>query len=240
MNMLLSLDTIPRLHNILVLFFTWILLAGFVIIPGCFTSAARKQDGSTVELPVGSGSGVEGEKLALTPANTAAMVLGFVCILTGLFGSAWLALRWRRNYVWLLNKLYMPLVLNAVAGVIATLTGVYTQQAGEWCPQAIVTAIVEGVVLVGGGVLLFVYNHWLLQRLKGDHEEVVGGGGGREKKKRRMWGRKGDRGDREDREEREEREEKPKREKEKKKRRGIGARFKEVRTRRPVAAGSFV
>jgi cytochrome b subunit of formate dehydrogenase len=232
MNMLLSLDTIPRMHNILVLLFVWILLAGFVIIPGAFTSTARKQEGSTVELPVGSGSGVEGEKLALTPANTAAMVLGFVCILTGLFGSAWLALRWRRNYVWLLNKLYMPLVLNAVAGVIATLTGVYTQQAGEWSPQAIVTAIVEGVVLVGSGVLFFVYNHWLLQRLKGDHEEVVTGGGGREKKKKkhRGWGRK------REKEEREEREETPKKEKKK----GFGVRFKHARTKRPVAAGSFV
>jgi hypothetical protein len=31
MTMLLGLDTIPRLHNILVSFFTWILLAGFVV-----------------------------------------------------------------------------------------------------------------------------------------------------------------------------------------------------------------
>jgi hypothetical protein len=38
MDMLLALDTIPRLHNILASFFTWILLAGFVIFPGTFTS----------------------------------------------------------------------------------------------------------------------------------------------------------------------------------------------------------
>jgi hypothetical protein len=31
MTMLLDLDTIPRLHNIYASFFTWILLAGFVI-----------------------------------------------------------------------------------------------------------------------------------------------------------------------------------------------------------------
>jgi len=31
MDMLLAMDTIPRLHNILASFFTWILLAGFVI-----------------------------------------------------------------------------------------------------------------------------------------------------------------------------------------------------------------
>lgn len=38
MNMLLALDGIPRLHNILAAFFTWILLAGFVLLPGTFTS----------------------------------------------------------------------------------------------------------------------------------------------------------------------------------------------------------
>jgi hypothetical protein len=38
MNMLLALDGIPRLHNMLAAFFTWILLAGFVLLPGTFTS----------------------------------------------------------------------------------------------------------------------------------------------------------------------------------------------------------
>lgn len=38
MNMLLALDTIPRLDNMLSSFFTWILLAGFVLFPGTFTS----------------------------------------------------------------------------------------------------------------------------------------------------------------------------------------------------------
>ena len=38
MNMLLKLDKIPTLHNILVDAFTWLLLAGFVVILGTFTS----------------------------------------------------------------------------------------------------------------------------------------------------------------------------------------------------------
>jgi hypothetical protein len=37
-NMLLALDSIPRLHNMLAGFFTWVLLAGFVLFPGTFTS----------------------------------------------------------------------------------------------------------------------------------------------------------------------------------------------------------
>ena len=37
-NMLLALDDIPKLHNMLAKFFNWILLAGFILFPGTFTS----------------------------------------------------------------------------------------------------------------------------------------------------------------------------------------------------------
>jgi len=43
-NMLLALDDIPALHNIAAQFFTWILLAGFILFPGTFTSL---QNGNT-------------------------------------------------------------------------------------------------------------------------------------------------------------------------------------------------
>jgi hypothetical protein len=221
MTMLLSLDRIPRLHNILVAVFVWVLLAGFVVIPGSFTSAKRKQEGETVQIPIGGGSGGDGSgggaKLALTPANTAAMVVGFVCIVAGTFGSAWLALRWRRNYIWLLNKLYMPLILNALAGLLAAVTNVYTQQAGEWSTQAIVTAVTEASILVVNVLLFFVYNWWLLQRVRSDHEEAVSGG--REKKEKKR---------------------KSKKEKRKKWRGGFLARFRRARTKPPIAAGSVV
>jgi hypothetical protein len=225
MNMLLSLDKIPRLHNILVLFFTWILLAGFVVIPGSFTSSKRKQEGESVQIPIGGAN----SKLALTPANTAAMVIGFICIVTGMFGAAWLALRWRRNYVWLLNKLYMPLVLNALAGIIATVTSVYTQQAGEWSPQALTTVIVEASIFGLNLILFFVYNFWLLQRVRSDHEEKMEGGKDKKKKKK-------DKKDKKDK--------KKKKEKKEKKSGGLWARMK-ARMRRgrkkpSYAAGSVV
>ena len=37
-NMLLALDDIPKLHNMYAAFFNWILLAGFILFPGTFTS----------------------------------------------------------------------------------------------------------------------------------------------------------------------------------------------------------
>ena len=42
-NMLLALDKIPIIHNILAAFFVWILLAGFILFPGTFTSLSKQQ-----------------------------------------------------------------------------------------------------------------------------------------------------------------------------------------------------
>lgn len=47
MNMLLALDGIPRFHNILIAFFTWLLLAGFVLFPGTFSSFRQAETDST-------------------------------------------------------------------------------------------------------------------------------------------------------------------------------------------------
>ncbi|AEO55965.1 hypothetical protein MYCTH_2032045, partial [Thermothelomyces thermophilus ATCC 42464] len=160
---------VPRSHIVLAVFFVWILLVAFVVLPGSFTSDKRKQDGETVEIPLG-GADADRKKLSLTPANTAALVIGSVCVLTGAFGSAWLGLRWRRNHVFLLNRLYMPLVLNALAGMLATITSVYTQQAGEWGPQAVVTIVVEAVVLGLSLIFFFLHNYWLMQRVASDEE----------------------------------------------------------------------
>ncbi|KAH6631046.1 hypothetical protein B0J18DRAFT_476303 [Chaetomium sp. MPI-SDFR-AT-0129] len=245
MNMLLSLDRIPRLHNILVSFFVWILLAGFIILPGSFTSSKRKEDNATVQIPIGGTSGTStgtngnkattgtGGKLSLTPANTAALVIGFLCLLAGTFGSAWLGLRWRRNYVWLLNKLYMPLTLTCIAGLIATITAVYTQQAGEWGPQAVTTAVVEAVELAISLMLFFVYNYWLLKRVRGEHVDSYDDADLKGMSKKEM------------------RAEKKRRRKEKKAARkaakgkgrwgsGFFAKFRGVRRKKPYAAGSIV
>jgi hypothetical protein len=48
-NMLLALDDIPMLHNILAKFFNWILLAGFILFPGTFTSLKNLGGSGQVE-----------------------------------------------------------------------------------------------------------------------------------------------------------------------------------------------
>ncbi|KAK3988666.1 hypothetical protein QBC44DRAFT_243216 [Cladorrhinum sp. PSN332] len=168
--MLKSVEKIPRLHNILVLFFAWILLAGFVIMPGSFTSVKRAVDEAS-GIPINLGAN---RKLILSKANTATMVVGFVLTVAGTFGTAWLALRWRRNYVWLLNRIYMPLVLNSSIGFVSTIIGVYAMQFGEWSTQAIIAALIEVSVFVVGGLLFLVYNYWLLMKVSEDQRDAAG------------------------------------------------------------------
>ena len=58
-DMLLELDAIPRLHNILASFFTWILLAGYLVFPATFNSL-QKDHGLGQEF----NSGLKGEILS--------------------------------------------------------------------------------------------------------------------------------------------------------------------------------
>jgi hypothetical protein len=44
-NMLLALDDIPRMDTLLAKFFTWVLLAGFVLFPGTFSSLQNRTTG---------------------------------------------------------------------------------------------------------------------------------------------------------------------------------------------------
>lgn len=101
MGMLLHLDNIPRLHNILAAIFTWILLAGFLVIPGTFTSfknSAAFKDGDS--------NAVEGAILHSIANIGLVWVSGAFCVI-GAVGCCWLWFLWRQNYVWLINKIFL-------------------------------------------------------------------------------------------------------------------------------------
>jgi hypothetical protein len=101
MGMLLHLDNIPRLHNILAAVFTWILLAGFLVIPGTFTSfknSAAFKDGNS--------NAVEGTILHSIANIGLVWVSGAFCVI-GAVGCCWLWFLWRENYVWLINKIFL-------------------------------------------------------------------------------------------------------------------------------------
>jgi len=163
MEMLLALDEIPRVHNILANFFTWILLAGFVIFPGTFTSLQSFENDSSIPGDATLSTIINSIK------NLPLLVIAGVCCGIGAAGMLWLWWRWRQNYVWLLNKIFLPGVLNSLAGLINTLINVYTQQSGRWNITAEVTAIVTGTIMVITAILFLIYNMWVLQRVKRSH-----------------------------------------------------------------------
>ncbi|KAJ4420049.1 hypothetical protein N0V82_004621 [Gnomoniopsis sp. IMI 355080] len=162
MDMLLQLDLVPRMHNILSSFFGWLVLAGFVVFPGTFTSIEKLTTTSA------TANAILGRLQNLPLLIVAAVACGL-----GALGLLWLTVRWRRNYIWLLNRIFLPSTTNAVAGLISTLVSVYTQNNGEWSLMAKVTCAVEaGDLIICGS--LFVISTLMLTWVKRKHRKEIG------------------------------------------------------------------
>jgi len=160
MEMLLSLHRIPRLHNILATLFNWTLLVGLVLFTASFTSP---DTGDPRDAP-----------LRLLPLLSAAVVATG----TGTAGLACLAVRWRHNYVWLINRVYLPGALNGVAGLILTVTLVCSQHRGRWNTPTRAVVAVEAAFSLVCAVLFVLYNNLLLARVKSRHEGRGSSGAG--------------------------------------------------------------
>lgn len=100
--MLLGLDSIPRSHNLLASFSTWILLAGFIVVPGTFVSV---EDSKTLQKGA-KDSKVEHAVLDTVKHASLMWVAGLCCVVGGV-GMVGLWWRWRGNYVWVINKIFL-------------------------------------------------------------------------------------------------------------------------------------
>lgn len=100
MEMLLDLDSVPKWHNITVSICAWLLLAGFVIFPGTFTSIQNinpEAEGYT-----------DVERWIVTHVrNLPLLVVAGVCCGIGALGMVAFWVRWRANYVWVGNRVFM-------------------------------------------------------------------------------------------------------------------------------------
>ncbi|KAI1878564.1 hypothetical protein JX265_002741 [Neoarthrinium moseri] len=160
-EMQLSLDAIPRMHNIYASFFTWITLVGYVVFPGTYTSMEDvSPDNDDGQSDAAANTTLDHVK------NVPLLIVAALCCGVGVAGMAWLAIRWRRNYVWLLNRLFLPSVMNGLAGLISTLVMVYAAQNGAWSVTAKASAIVEGCCMAVFGILFVVYNNVMLKKVK--------------------------------------------------------------------------
>ncbi|KAL4063449.1 hypothetical protein J3A83DRAFT_4106357 [Scleroderma citrinum] len=161
-RMLLALDDIPQLQNLLASFFTWILLAGFILFPGTFASWKDQPAGST-----------QSEILAIIN-NVPLLVIAWMCTGVGGCGMIWLWWRWQSNYIWLVNRIFVPGLLNSFMGVISTLTNVYGSESGAFSSSAKSTIIVTGTLTVVCGLLVLGYHFGLIRNLRLEHERMVG------------------------------------------------------------------
>lgn len=167
MNMLLDLDAVPKVHNMLASFFTWILLAGFIIFPGTFTSI----QGLDLDDPSRS----DAEKWVLRRVkNVPLLVIAGVCCVIGASGMCWLWYRWQKNFIWLVNRIFLPGALHGLAGEISTIVNVFSQQGGKFSTTALVTAIVTGACAVICGLMVLWYSLWKLERVKRAHHRTLG------------------------------------------------------------------
>ncbi|KAJ7846922.1 hypothetical protein B0H13DRAFT_2406740 [Mycena leptocephala] len=156
-NMLLAIDSIPPLYNILASFFTWILLAGFVLFPGTFTSLQEDS-----RLPALGISAVNVVK------NVSLYVIAWVCTGIGAAGMLWLWYRWRANYIWL------PGFLNSLAGVLSTLSSVLGTQQATFSISSKSTIITTSVIAGVCGILTAFYMFVLIRNIKKQHDREVG------------------------------------------------------------------
>ena len=120
--------------------------------------------------------------------------VAFGCCVLGGSGLVWLWWRWRGNYVWLINKIFMygaiipwfarfladksgdfrVVALNSLAGLISTLISVYSQHGGKFSITARITVIAAGSCTIVTAILFLLYNNWILEDVKRDHHRESG------------------------------------------------------------------
>jgi hypothetical protein len=77
--------------------------------------------------------------------------------------------RWAHNYVWLLNSVFVPGVLNGLSGVISSFASIYGAQNGVYGASSIATLAVTGACTIICGILTAVYSLWKLDKVKRRH-----------------------------------------------------------------------
>ncbi|KAJ4293979.1 hypothetical protein N0V90_007668 [Kalmusia sp. IMI 367209] len=122
-DMLLGLDNVSKLHNILASFFTWILLAGYIVFPATFNKLNDK------DLDEKANNALKQHALATVRNVPLLYVAAFACGF-GVLGCVWLWWKHKKNYVWVINRIFMPSLMNSLAGLISTLINIYSAQNG--------------------------------------------------------------------------------------------------------------
>jgi hypothetical protein len=81
--------------------------------------------------------------------------------------------RWAHNYVWLLNSIFIPGMLNGLSGVLSTFASIYGAQKGVYGTSSIITLAVTGACTLICGFLTAIYSFFKLNRVKRVHRREM-------------------------------------------------------------------
>lgn len=169
MEMLLELDYIPLSHTFLASLFHWMLLAGYLVIPGMFKSL---QKSDTIKHSL-NGKGAE-ETVLHTIQNPPLLAIACSLLLIGVAGMSWLDWTWRHNYIWLINRLFRSVSPNhRDMGLLTTLINIYTAQDGDWSIMAVLTVAITAALALTCLVLMVLFHFGKLAQVKEEHEQEM-------------------------------------------------------------------
>jgi len=155
------LKDVSIVNNIFALFFTWVVLAGFLVLPATFKTLYK--------LPINSTE--YKEVMSVIKHLHLKLAGGFACCAIGVSGMCILWRRQRANYSWLVSNIFVPGCLNGLAGLISTFVSIYAHNNGTYCTSSIATIAVTGGIAAICGFLAAFYSWWLVRRLKNEHEK---------------------------------------------------------------------
>ncbi|GIJ89517.1 hypothetical protein Asppvi_008459 [Aspergillus pseudoviridinutans] len=164
-QMLLQVQDMPWVYNVIASVAHWVLLAGYLVVPGTFTSLQRSDKIEQALADNGAGKAILG-----TIQNPPLLVIACVLSAMGAALLAWLSWEWRENYIWLVSRIFTPVAMNAAAGLATTLINIYTARSGDWSVMAIVTTVMTGSTLLVSSLLAVVFKFFMLKKIEEEHE----------------------------------------------------------------------
>ncbi|TFY50593.1 hypothetical protein EVG20_g11435 [Dentipellis fragilis] len=167
MAMMRAHAAIPRWHAWIAHFFTWIALAGFGLSSGTFDNN-ESNFGDTANAVSGKISGSFGDA-----SNLVLFVISFGSCGIGVAGMMYYYWVWRRNYPWLLQRIFIPGFSNGLAGAITTISSVFGAQNGHFTVGSYAALGASGALCVICGFFAGVYGLYLIPRLKTDHQKHI-------------------------------------------------------------------
>jgi len=66
------------------------------------------------------------------PRNIPLLAIATISCTSGLVGCFYLWKRHRKNYIWVINKIFLPTLLHSFAGLLSTIVNIYGIQDGTY------------------------------------------------------------------------------------------------------------